>query len=107
MGGDEILHKAYQYDWLAESATEEEILESQRLLAQAGFFVEPASATSLSAVKKLRAAGMIKKNETVVLMLTGSGLKDSEVFEYHHFPIVSSDIQHIDADLNRIVRSIQ
>lgn len=29
MGGDEIIHKAKRYNWLAESVTEEEILVSQ------------------------------------------------------------------------------
>lgn len=83
MGGDEIIDKAYKYGWLAESVTEEEILESQRRLAESGYFVEPASATSLYAVKKLREQGKIEQNASVVIILTGSGLKDSEVFKYH------------------------
>ncbi len=104
MGGDEILDKAYKYDWLAEVASEEEILDSQRLLAKAGFFVEPASATSLAAVKKLRQAGKIKDNESVVLMLTGSGLKDSEVFQYHDLSIHNSSNDSIEDDLSRILK---
>lgn len=99
MGGDEILEKAYKYDWLAEDVTEEEILESQKVLAQSGFFVEPASATSLMAVKKLRDAGKITQDATVVLMLTGSGLKDSDVFGYHDLSIHESNIDSIEQDL--------
>ncbi len=83
MGGDEIIDKAYKYGWLAESVTEEEILESQRVLAESGYFVEPASATSLYAVKKLREQGKIEQNASVVIILTGSGLKDSDVLQYH------------------------
>jgi threonine synthase len=45
-GGAEVIHKASKYDWLAEDATEKEILASQQTLAQAGFFVEPSSATT-------------------------------------------------------------
>lgn len=105
MGGDEILHKAYEYDWLAEDATEEEILESQRRLAQAGFFVEPASATSLTAVKKLRKSGKIKPSESVVLILTGSGLKDSEVFQYHKMDVINSDVSRIEQDLPKILKA--
>ncbi len=103
MGGDEILHKAYKYDWLAEDVTEEEILIGQRLLAQEGFFVEPSSATSLFAVKKLCSAGMIKQNASVVLMLTGSGLKDLEVFQHHQVKIINSSISTIENDLNKIL----
>lgn len=99
MGGDEILHKAYQHKWLAEDATEEEILLGQRLLAAAGFFVEPSAATSLMAVKKLREAGKIKPEESVVLMLTGSGLKDLEVFQHHSFHPINTSLSQIEADL--------
>jgi threonine synthase len=35
LGGDEILHKAYKHNWLAEDGTEEEILMGQRLLKRA------------------------------------------------------------------------
>ena len=49
MGGDEIIAKAYEHGWLAEDVTEEEILEAQRVFAQAGYFVEPATATALCA----------------------------------------------------------
>lgn len=103
MGGDEILNKAYKYNWLAEDVTEEEILVGQRVLGQAGFFVEPSSATSLLAVKKLCIAGKIKRNESVVLMLTGSGLKDAEVFQYHPIQVIRSAVSTIDTDLHQIL----
>jgi threonine synthase len=98
-GGEEILHKAYHYNWLAEEVSEEEILESQRLLGRAGFFVEPSSATSLSAIKKLVHAGKIKKHESVVMVLTGSGLKDTEVFKHHPISLINSSIDTIEKDV--------
>jgi threonine synthase len=104
MGGDEILHKAYKHNWLAEDVTEEEILTGQRLLGQAGFFVEPSAATSLVAVKKLREAGKIKPHESVVLMLTGSGLKDSEVFEHHPLDVILSNLSQVEADLSKLLK---
>lgn len=103
LGGDEILNKAYKYNWLAEDVTEEEILVGQRVLGRAGFFVEPSSATSLLAVKKLCIAGQIKRNASVVLMLTGSGLKDSEVFQYHPINVISSSVSTVEADLRQIL----
>jgi threonine synthase len=82
-GGDEIIAKARQYGWLAEDVTEDEIVESQRQLARAGFFVEPASATSVAALQKLVAAGKLDPEARTVLMLTGSGLKDTGVLTRH------------------------
>jgi threonine synthase len=103
MGGDEIIHKAYQYGWLAEDVTEEEILESQRELAKSGYFVEPSSATSLYAVKKLKQAGKIHPEETVILMLTGAGLKDMDVFKHHKFSLIESNIDTISQDVYKIL----
>lgn len=102
MGGDEILNKAYKYHWLAEDVTEEEILISQKMLAQSGFFVEPSSATSLIAVKKLRKANKIQQNESVVLILTGSGLKDADVFHHHQINIINSHVSTIENDLQKL-----
>jgi len=101
MGGDEIIAKSYQHGWLAEDATEAEILEAQRILAQAGWFVEPATATTLGAVRKLRAAGRIAAGESVVLMLTGAGLKDLDALKHHAFTIVESDLAQVRRDLQR------
>jgi threonine synthase len=104
MGGDELIDKAYQHGWLAEDVTEEEILESQRVFAQGGFFVEPATATVLGAVRKLRAAGKIGAEASVVLMLTGAGLKDLEALEQQPFTVVESNLEKVRGDLERVVQ---
>lgn len=54
---------------------EEEILPAQRLLAELGFFVEPTSAVVIAALGKVLKT--IERNESVVISLTGSGLKSS------------------------------
>ncbi|MEI7634646.1 MAG: threonine synthase [bacterium] len=100
-GGNEIIHKTREHGWLAEDVTEEEIHEAQRELAHAGYFVEPASTTSLSAVKKLRAAGKIGDNDSVVLMLTGSGLKDPAVLRLHESTVIESSVETIRKDLRK------
>mgnify|MGYP006275501121 CR=1 FL=1 len=85
MGGKEIIDKASEYGWLAQAVSEDEIKQAHKKLAQSGFFVEPASATSLGAIKKLKDQGSIEENAKVVLMLTGSGLKDFSIFEHYNF----------------------
>jgi len=77
--------------------------ESQRIFAHAGFFVEPATATSLWAVKKLRGQGKIAPDTTVVLMLTGSGLKDMDILRTQPQSTVESSLATIQADLHRIL----
>jgi threonine synthase len=99
MGGDEIIAKATQYGWLAEDVAEEEILEAQRVLAQAGYFVEPSTATALYAVRKLRAAGRIAPGASVVLMLTGAGLKDLDVMKLQPFTVCESTLEGVRRDL--------
>jgi threonine synthase len=55
------------------------ILEYQGKLARLeGLYVEPASAGAIAAVAQLKAAGQIRANETVVALLTASGLKDPQ-----------------------------
>ena len=63
----------------AETVTDEEILASQKLLARVeGIFVEPASASSIAGLIKLVANGVIDKDERVVCVTTGHGLKDPD-----------------------------
>ena len=63
----------------AEMVTDEEILDAQKLLAQTeGLFVEPASASSIAGLKKLIEQGEVDKDEHVVCVTTGHGLKDPD-----------------------------
>jgi len=63
----------------AETVTDDEILAAQKLLARAeGIFVEPASASSIAGLIKLVNNGVIDKDERVVCVTTGHGLKDPD-----------------------------
>jgi threonine synthase len=65
---------------LVETVSDMEILEAQRLLAQhEGLFVEPASAASVAGLMKLVNMGLVDKDEKVVCILTGHGLKDPDI----------------------------
>jgi threonine synthase len=59
--------------------TDEEILAAKYQIDSAGIGCEPASACSLAGVRQLQEAGVIKKNERVVCILTGNLLKDTEI----------------------------
>jgi len=61
------------------SITDEKILEAHRILsAEVGIFVEPASAISVAGLLERSDAGAIPKGATVVLTVTGHGLKDPQ-----------------------------
>ena len=55
------------------------ILEAHRILsAEVGIFVEPASAISVAGLLERAEAGVVPKGATVVLTVTGHGLKDPQ-----------------------------
>ncbi|OUE29972.1 threonine synthase [Clavibacter capsici] len=59
--------------------SDDKILEAHRILsAEVGIFVEPASAISVAGLLERAEAGQIPKGATVVLTVTGHGLKDPQ-----------------------------
>ena len=71
------LRAIYDSNGLAETVTDEEILDAQKLLARTeGIGVEPASAASIAGLKKLVEQGDVDKGERVVCVVTGHLLKD-------------------------------
>jgi threonine synthase len=61
------------------AVSEDEIVRALGALARKGFYVEPTSAVAAAGLSQLIARGVIRKGETTVLVLTGSGLKASEL----------------------------
>ncbi|MCS7120105.1 MAG: threonine synthase [Nitrososphaerota archaeon] len=65
---------------IIETVSDEEILEAQATLAKTeGLFVEPASAASIAGLSKLADRRLIERDERVVCILTGHGLKDPDI----------------------------
>jgi threonine synthase len=66
----------------AESATDREIVDAIRLLATTeGIWTEPAGGTTLAAAIKLIASGRIPRDESIVISITGNGLKTLEAVQ--------------------------
>ena len=64
--------------WI-EIVTDEEILRAYRLLAhEEGIFMEPASASTVAGLIKMIKGGRFEPGSTLVLTLTGHGLKDPD-----------------------------
>src|SRR5206468_10783253 len=62
-----------------ESATDREIVDAIKLLAKLeGIWTEPAGGTTLAVAMKLIESGRIPRNESIVISITGNGLKTQE-----------------------------
>jgi threonine synthase len=65
-----------------ESATDPEIIDAIKLLARTeGIWTEPAGGTTLAAAIKLINSGRIPRDESIVVSITGNGLKTVEVVQ--------------------------
>jgi threonine synthase len=62
---------------IIDAVTDKEILAAYHLIAaKEGIFVEPSSAAGLAGLIKYQKAGKLPKNKTIVITVTGHGLKD-------------------------------
>ena len=67
-----------------ESASDDEIIEAMKLLASTeGIFTETAGGVTLAATKKLIESGRISRDESIVVLITGNGMKTIEAFDGH------------------------
>lgn len=73
-----------------EQVSENEIAQAKAEIGFDGIGCEPASAVTLAGLKKLARQGLVKRGETVVLILTGHLLKDPEfTLKFHRGELFS------------------
>jgi threonine synthase len=78
------------------TVTEQEIADAKAMIGRDGIGCEPASATTVAGMQKLVAGGVIREDETVVGVLTGHLLKDTDyVMKYHGETLVGPDGEQI------------
>ena len=73
------------------TVTEQEIADAKAIIGRDGIGCEPASATTVAGIRKLRAQGFIKQDENVVAVLTGHVLKDTDYVIGYHGNALRSD----------------
>lgn len=67
------------------TVSEQEIADAKAMIGRDGVGCEPASATTVAGIRKLVSDGVIGKDESVVAVLTGHVLKDTDyVIKYHN-----------------------
>jgi threonine synthase len=74
------------------TVTEQEIADAKAMIGRDGIGCEPASATTVAGIRKLVENGVIKPDESVVAVLTGHLLKDTDyVMKYHSGSLIAPD----------------
>ena len=88
-----------------EQVTEIEIAQAKAEIGAEGIGCEPASAVTLAGLKKLVKQGFVKREESVVLVLTGNLLKDPDfTMEFHRGDLFKDAAEDIASTLNRLRR---
>jgi len=79
--------------------TDEEIIAAMKLLAETeGIFAETAGGVTLGSAMKLIEAGRISRDESLVICITGNGLKTQEALEgkLNQPTIINARLQEFD-----------
>ena len=89
-----------------EQASEVEIAQAKAEIGFDGIGCEPASAVTLAGLKKLVAQGFVRRNETVVLVLTGHLLKDPEfTLKFHRGELFAGSARDQESALKPLQRA--
>ena len=84
-----VIHQTGGY---CEQVSEAEIALAKAEIGQEGIGCEPASAVTLAGLKRLVRQGKIDRSESVVLLLTGHTLKDSEyTIDFHRDKLLTRE----------------
>lgn len=100
--GNQVLRMISKNKGRVVAVDDKEILDAQREMGSVGIFGQPASATALAAVKKLSGKGYLKSEDTVVCIVTASGLKYTKALDEHKLEIYSSRIEDLDKTIKKI-----
>src|ERR1700684_3536081 len=77
-----VWHAVKESGGWGESATDREIVDAIKLLAKTeGIWTEPAGGTTLAVAIKLIQSGRIPRDESIVVSITGNGLKTLEAVQ--------------------------
>jgi threonine synthase len=84
------------------TVTDEEILEAMRMTARlAGVFGEPAGITGVAGLKKAIDQGIVKSNESALVVITGNGLKDVTSAKQ-----AAGEVMHIEPNIDALSNAL-
>jgi threonine synthase len=78
------------------TVSEQEIADAKAIIGRDGIGCEPASATTVAGIRKLVADGLIREDQSVIAVLTGHVLKDTDyVIKYHSQNLIAPGGGHL------------
>ncbi|MFB3092152.1 MAG: pyridoxal-phosphate dependent enzyme, partial [Dehalococcoidia bacterium] len=84
---------------IIDTVSDDEILDAYRLMAAGeGIFCEPASAAGVAGLIKLHRNGLELEGQSVVCIITGSGLKDPEFA----VKFIKSEVREVSPNLEAV-----
>ena len=93
-GGRAVLALMREHGGAALAVTTDDAMAAvDQLAREEGIFACPESATTLAGVKHALAKGLVRPDETIILVNTGSGLKSIPTFAAARFPTVTSSAE--------------
>ncbi len=95
--GLRALRAATQTEGAYVAVEDDKILEAIADLGQVGIFAEPAGATSYAGLKKALAEGLVGSDDPILVLNTGSGLKDVQAAREAagEAPIIPPDLESV------------
>jgi len=94
--GDYGLYALYETNGYGIVVSDNEILEAVKLIARyEGVFAEPSGAAGLAGLVKAFEQGYVDRSDTIVVLVTGHGLKDPEVIakSVGEPPVINPDVE--------------
>ncbi len=101
--GTLTLDAIYKTNGIGVAVNEDELVEAvYELGSQEGIYAEPAAAAAWAGYKKLLMDKKITRNDKVVLMITGHGLKQSitSMFKVYKIPVIEPSLEQLKSNLN-------
>jgi len=101
--GTLTLDAIYKTNGIGVAVNEDELVEAvYELGSQEGIYAEPAAAAAWAGYKKLLRDEKITRNDKVVLMITGHGLKQSitSMFNVYKIPVIEPSLEQLKSNLN-------
>jgi threonine synthase len=89
------------------AVSDEEVLKAIMEIGSEGLFVEPAAATTLAALKRGMEEGLIDRGDTVVLSLTGTGLKQPEVISPGEGNLIKVELKDAPQIIGRMLGGVK
>lgn len=94
--GNQVLRMLSDNGGCVVAVSDEEIIWAQEKMAKEGIFAQPASVTSLAGIRKLRNENYLNKDDNIVCVVTGAGLKHTSILDNYKLSIQNCKLEELE-----------